>query len=235
MGSALVVFGLVLESDWAAGWRALGAAAVIVGVAIETLLDGGILLASHKLEMLHNQELEAMRLETAQANARADEARCGAAEANEKAERERLERMKIEQRLAPRRLTANEQARITAKLAKLGPIRATVFEPKEDPEIRVFAFDIMGALSEAGWRATTAMKFDWGRVVIGVAVEVNETNGAADQRTWKVADALATALKAERVLTQGPMARSKGMWGFTSMHNGDDLDAPIQIIVGSKP
>jgi len=59
-----------------------------------------VLIASRKLQSLLETDLEEMRLETAHAHERAEEAVRRAAEANERAERERLARIQIEQRLA---------------------------------------------------------------------------------------------------------------------------------------
>lgn len=223
LGSALVVLGLMLESDWATGWRTLGAAAVIVGVAVETLLDGGILLASHKLEMLHNQELEAMRLETAQANDRA-------AEANEKAEHERLERMKIEERIAPRTLSAKQWESIASKLRWSRPEREVpVFASKNDAEIMRFANSLGKALQIANWPIVGGVKSYFDRIPIGVWIEYRDIADATDMAR---ANLLVEVLRDEGIEVSGPRAAELG---FTASTSGDALNLPVQILIGEKP
>jgi hypothetical protein len=98
VGCFLVVAGLFFE-DWVAVFRVSGEVAVIVGVMIEGLADGGIFLAAGKLRMIQDAELEQMRFETAQANLRAADATERASEANQKTERERRERIDIEKQV----------------------------------------------------------------------------------------------------------------------------------------
>ena len=60
VGCILIVVGLAFE-DWIARLLGAGEIAVIIGVMIEGLADGGIFLASGKLQMIPASELEGAR------------------------------------------------------------------------------------------------------------------------------------------------------------------------------
>ena len=74
VGGILVAAGL-----WIEGWRGIGPKLVIVGVVIETFVSVWVLLASRRLQAIQEIELESMRLETARANTRGEEAARAAA------------------------------------------------------------------------------------------------------------------------------------------------------------
>ncbi len=143
VGCLLVVAGLFFE-DWITVFRVSGEVAVIVGVAIEGLADGGIFLAAGKLRMIQDAELEKMRVETAEANQRA-------AEANEKAESERLERLKLEDKLAWRSLTAEQQEELIDKLEPFAGQRIDIFTTSGQAEIMYLANMLQVVFLEAGW------------------------------------------------------------------------------------
>jgi hypothetical protein len=60
LGCVLVILGLVFE-DWIKNLLGIGEVAVLVGVMVEGLADGGIFLASGKLQMIQETELEHMQ------------------------------------------------------------------------------------------------------------------------------------------------------------------------------
>lgn len=74
VGCLLVVAGLFFE-DWIAAFRVSGEVAVIIGVMIEGLADGGIFLAAGKLRVIQDAELEILRLKAAQSNEHAQQAK----------------------------------------------------------------------------------------------------------------------------------------------------------------
>jgi hypothetical protein len=145
VGCVLVVLGLVFE-DWIRSLFGIGEVAVVVGVMVEGLADGGIFLASGKLQMIQEMELECMQLETAQANARA-------AEANQKAQEAVLELARL---TAPRALTQEQRGRIVDKLKQYSGTEYDITVSTSDPEILGFVFTIELVLSTAGWT-----ELDW--------------------------------------------------------------------------
>ena len=132
VGGIVVVAGLVLESHWIEeALHDVGESLVIAGVAIETLTNAGLILAARKLQAIHERELESMRLETAQANARAAEASLA------------LEKLKT-----PRTLTLEQREPIThAMRAYSGQAFAIYAAP--DPEAAELAVMIRAALINA--------------------------------------------------------------------------------------
>lgn len=146
--SLLVVLGLVLESDWIIdAWHRTGELFVIMGVTSETLFDGGIFLASKRLEAIQEKELVEMRRETAHAEERA-------AEANKIAEQERLERLKLEESLAPRQLSQEQIAMWNAALKPHAGQAIDLFFIGNDPEVGRFTNQIRAGLGGAGWQVT---------------------------------------------------------------------------------
>lgn len=85
------------------------------------------------------------------ANASAAEANARAAEAIEKAEQERLARVKIEERIAWRRLSKDQQAKIGSQLRRFSGETTSVWFNQGDIEGSTFASDIASALKEAQW------------------------------------------------------------------------------------
>jgi len=199
---------------------------VTLGVLGEFILHWFHVRASKRSEEVADKEAEAARGAIADANARA-------AEANEKAERERLERMKIEARLAWRRFSPEQIGSIASKLNAFRPERVAVFRSKLEPEIASFAGQITSALEDAGWNVGLATKTDFDRIVVGVLVELDSKDGIFSQDVAFGAVALVEALHAEGVLVYGPAPLQRV--GFSAQCNEGDLEAPLQIMVGTKP
>jgi hypothetical protein len=219
--------------DWIKSLLGIGEVAVVVGVMIEGLADGGIFLASGKLQMIQVSELEHMRLATAQANERAAEANERAAEANEKAEREHLELIRIERRFAPRKLSAKEKERISAKLAGFTARTITVIEARnDDPEVKDFVIDLLHIFNDAHWESkVTIDPQHFSRVLTGILIIINEDATSGDAQVIRAADGLVNALLSEGIFTQGPLSTPSGAGRiFKGL-----LDPPIQVVVGAKP
>jgi hypothetical protein len=105
-----------------------------------------VILIFVKTELGRRQtlQLSRLRLETAQAN--------------EKAEAERLERVKIERSLAaiqthmrPRKLTQDQAQSIIALIGTLPPLKAKVRHSSQTSEAMAFSKQIIEALTKGGW------------------------------------------------------------------------------------
>jgi hypothetical protein len=230
VGCFLVVAGLVFE-DWVATFRISGEVAVIVGVMIEGLADGGIFLAAGRLRLIQDAELERMRLETAQANARAAEANQRAAEADAKTEKERVERMKIEEKIAWRTLSLKQWESIASKLRWNRPKNSVpIWASRNDAEIMSFANSLGNALQIANWPITGGRKSYFDRIVVGVWIEYRQDADATDMDR---ANLLVEVLRAEGIDVSGP--RPSENEKFTADFSNFDPTSPVQILVGEKP
>lgn len=134
VGCVLVIVGLVFE-DWIASLLGMGQVAVVVGVMIEGLGDGAIFLASGKLQMIQESELEHMRLETAQATQKQTEAAL------------RLEQLK--KQVAWRHIPADE----FLKALQSGPKArmVNILYLRDDPECWCLAKEFLDVLNRAHW------------------------------------------------------------------------------------
>lgn len=191
---------------WLELWSAIFGVIVVIGVAGESFFGIRLLWNNWKLQRLQAGESERLRLDVATANARAAEANQRAAE--------------TEARLAPRKLSAEQQNSIAAKLTAFHGTRVGVFWSKQgEPEVVSLALDIVTALRLANWETKFALKTD--RVPLGVLIELT----SEDRQTETTANALAAALKHEGIFTN--------LEAFTGLCT--DKDEPIHVIVGSKP
>ena len=110
-----------------------------------------------------------------------------AAESNRIAEGERLARVKIEERLAPRRLTADQLAKIRDLLKPFaaGAIKVA-FLCSSDPEPAKLGFPLLAAIREAGWTVSNAFGNNSARAVDAIWVEVS-ADAEADTRSAAIA------------------------------------------------
>ena len=203
VGGILVAVGL-----WIEGWKGSGPKLVIVGVVIETFVSGWVLLASRKLQAIQERELETMRLETAEANARAAEANLA------------LEKLKT-----PRTLTPEQRERITREMRTyFGQGFAISAAP--DPEARELASAIETALISAGWQVghpPGAIQAGTISLAAGRGVQI-EWHSSSLQGTKDSGTALAKVLEEQGLATtSGPNPRSRLF-----------LNA-LGIAVGTKP
>jgi hypothetical protein len=209
---AIVVAGLALE-DWTISAVSVGHIAVIAGVMLEGLADGGILLASRKLQALQERELEEMRLETAQANASAAEANARAAEAN-------VELWKLR---TPRMLSDAQREQLISLLRAIdNKCRVDIYALVAHDEIRGLQSELLSVLNQAKWDARTNFnsRIPQPGIVNGLIVEVNA--GISPQLRM-TATLIASALRKAGLHTVGPQS------SYTMR------DAPIEILVGPKP
>jgi len=178
------------------------------------------------------KDAEAFRLDIAKANERAANAEKEAARLNKTAEDERLARLKIEEKMAPRRLTPDQQRAIASKLRRFAGQRVDLFEHAGDLEIAGIANDIITALrapNGAGWAVVVAVEHP-NRTIPGILVELTR----ADTATGNAAVALVSALNDERILAAGPV-RVDSETHQVVQGNAAELNAPIVITVGKKP
>ena len=127
-------------------WAALFTLLVVVGVGGELIVHIMQSRANKKLVALQNaetiaQELEISRLKKDAEGFSLDIARANerSSEANRIAEQERLARLKIEERLAPRRINADQRARLVTGLKPLSGKTVSLFIMIGDPETDALA------------------------------------------------------------------------------------------------
>jgi hypothetical protein len=240
-GGVLLTVGLWLE-----GWKGLGAKLVIVGVAIEVFVSGWVLLASRKLQTIQERALEEMRYETAQANARAEEASRDAAESNRIAAEANLEvarlNLEIERLQAPRILNLkqrdqaiNELRAAVTELIPYGSLRVEIFTVDNDDEVIRLRDQLCDILQQAGWiprmnlnRRPTILPVNGVTVELQTGTTVRQLrSGHANNLTFNLgpkALALVSALRRAGLEVSGPFPTSNMV-----------TDASIEIIVGNKP
>ena len=208
IGAIIVAVGL-----WMEGWRALDEELVVIGVGIEAFVAVWILVASRTLQAIQERELEEMRLETAQANARAAEADARATEAN-------VELWKLK---APRTVPDSERELLVSMLRAIdNKCRVDIYALIPHDEIRGLQSQLLSVFNQAGWdvRTNANLRIPQPGIVNGLIVEVNA--GASPQMLI-TANAIASALRKVSLETVGPQA------SYTMR------DAPIEILVGPKP
>ncbi|MGC2443063.1 hypothetical protein [Candidatus Binatus sp.] len=138
VGCFLVVAGLFFE-DWVAVFRVSGEVAVIVGVTIEGLADGGIFLAAGKLRMIQDAELEKMRLQTAEAKRRTAQAELDLEELRAKVLWRHIDAAKF-------------LAALQASTAM--PTNTEIVYLRDDPESWNLANEVFTLLHKADWPVT---------------------------------------------------------------------------------
>lgn len=164
---------------------------------------------------LHDQSIAKLEKETADANARAEEAKRAAAEAN-------LELWKHKQ---PRMVLSPEQsAKLVAELRALEKRPVEVFAAIQHDEVVWTQKMIVAALREADWdaRDNPNRRAPTMSVTNGVAIEILAD---APVELHKIAAALAATLR-----RQGHLEVS-GPWASHHFQT----DAPIEILIGNKP
>lgn len=138
VGCFLVVAGLFFE-DWVAVFRVSGEVAVIVGVMIEGLADGGIFLAAGKLRMIQDAEFEKMRLQTAEAKRR---------QAQAELDLEELRAKVIWRHIDTAKFLAILQA------SPATPTNTEIVYLRDDPESWNLATEVFTLLHKADWPVT---------------------------------------------------------------------------------
>ena len=190
---------LVKPVEWWSGWAdILGVIAVVLGGiwALVTLVGWAF---SWKAGKLKDTALTRYQVEAKQSIAEANKA---ASIANQQAAAANLELALLQAKMAPRRLTKEQQERLASGVKPLAPQLASVWYGAGDKESENFSWDIASALNAAGWRvfspASTATLAQSGkpfgtipRLQTGVVVSSN-----SDEPSVKAADAVVRELSA---------------------------------------
>ncbi len=227
---ASVVGGLMVGVGlWVEGETTIGQRLVIGGVAMEVICAWWVLVASRKLQNILETEFERLRLVTAEAVTRGEEAKraaaeatARAAEANEKAEHERLERRKIEKKLAPRAFNSFQRETMLKQLKLVGEwATADLIAVAGTEEANGIAHQIWRLLADAGWKvaANPALRID--RIPTGILVESDPKDFGAPN----IATSLAQTLR----MCGGLLTVHE------SMTHREQFDSPIRITVGTQP
>jgi len=190
---------LVKPVEWWSGWAdILGVIAVILGGiwALVTLVGWAF---SWKAGKLKDTALTRYQVEAKQSIAEANKA---ASIANQQAAAANLELALLQSKMAPRRLTKEQQESLASGVKPLAPQLASVWYGAGDKESENFSWDIASALNAAGWRvfspASTATLAQSGkpfgstyRLQTGVVV-----SSTSDEPSVKAADAVVRELSA---------------------------------------
>ena len=190
---------LVKPVEWWSGWAdILGVIAVILGGiwALVTLAGWAF---SWKAGKLKDAALTRYQVEAKQSIAEANKA---ASIANQQAAAANLELALLQSKMAPRRLTQEQQERLASGVKPLAPQLASVWYGAGDKESENFSWDIASALNAGGWRvfspASTATLAQSGkpfgstyRLQTGVVV-----SSTSDEPSVKAADVVVRELSA---------------------------------------
>jgi len=190
---------LVKPVEWWSGWAdILGVIAVILGGiwALVTLVGWAF---SWKAGKLKDAALTRYQVEARQSIAEANKA---ASIANQQAAAANLELALLQSKMAPRRLTKEQQESLASGVKPLAPQLASVWYGAGDKESENFSWDIASALNAAGWRvfspASTATLAQSGkpfgstyRLQTGVVV-----SSTSDEPSVKAADVVVRELSA---------------------------------------
>jgi hypothetical protein len=190
---------LVKPLEWWSGWADFfGVTALILGgiLALVTLLGWTF---SWKAGRLKDDALTRYQVDAKQSIAEANKA---ASIANQQAATANLDLARLQAKIAPRRLTNEQQERLASGVRALAPQLASVWYGAGDKESENFSWEIASALDAAGWKvfspAGTATLAQSGkpfgtipRLQTGVVVSSNK-----DEPSMKAADALVRELSA---------------------------------------
>ncbi|PYJ78585.1 MAG: hypothetical protein DME69_07990 [Verrucomicrobia bacterium] len=190
---------LVKPVEWWSGWAdILGVIAVILGGiwALVTLVGWAF---SWKAGKLKDAALTRYQVEARQSIAEANKA---ASIANQQAAAANLELALLQSKMAPRRLTKEQQESLASGVTPLAPQLVSVWYGAGDKESENFSWDIASALNAAGWRvfspASTATLAQSGkpfgstyRLQTGVVV-----SSTSDEPSVKAADVVVRELSA---------------------------------------
>ena len=190
---------LVKPVEWWSGWAdILGVIAVILGGiwALVTLAGWAF---SWKAGKLKDAALTRYQVEAKQSIAEANKA---SSIANQQAAAANIELASLQSKMAPRRLTKEQQESLASGVTPLAPQLVSVWYGAGDKESENFSWDIASALNAAGWRvfspASTATLAQSGkpfgtipRLQTGVVVSTT-----SDEPSVKAADAVVRELSA---------------------------------------
>jgi hypothetical protein len=217
---------LLKPVEWWSGLAdILGVIAVILGGiwALVTLVGWAF---SWKAGKLKDTALTRYQVEARQSIAEANKA---ASIANQQAAAANLELALLQAKMAPRRLTKEQQERLASGVKPLAPQLASVWYGAGDKESENFSWDIASALNAGGWRvfspASTATLAQSGkpfgstyRLQTGVVVSSN-----SDEPSVKAADAVVRELSA------------LGFDARKASKTGDGAEPVVVVTVEARP
>jgi hypothetical protein len=191
--------GLVKPVEWWSGWAdTLGVIAILLGgIWVLVMLVGWAF--SWKAGKLKDSELTRYQAEANQSIAEANKA---ASIANQQTAAANLELASLQSKMAPRRLTQEQQEKLASGVRPFAPQSASIWYGAGDKESENFSWDIAAAFNAAGWKvfspASTATLAQSGkpfgsipRLQTGVVVTSN-----IDHASVKAADAVVEELSA---------------------------------------
>lgn len=208
---------------WIEGEATIGQRLVTGGVAMEVFCAWWVLVASRKLQNILEEQFETLRLETAEANQRAEEARRASAEADEKTEKLRAENLALQNILKPRQmgLTAKNAGQLTVFSGT--PV---LIQSVPDFEAMKLAFNMQWVLQQLGWKlpqSVETMQTGIGSMNINEGLRIYSKGwsnarglprvepGSAEAKALKAAQALSRYLFAEGISNSvQPTADVKG-------------------------
>lgn len=219
-------------------WANLLLIAALVAGAVATIL---VVWMGNVKESYLTRDIASANTESARAHERAAQAEARAAEANKKAEEERLARVKIEEKLAPRRLTQEQQSSISQHMSSWAKLPGTdiaqsaaVFPSSPSFESAVLADQIAAVLQRARWNINrNAVTFGMSLSVAGVGILTS-----SNPRSIAVAEALAEALTRERILTSIIPIKRRGCEEMNLPKEKIDTDpfcSQVSVFVGDHP
>ena len=190
---------LMKPVEWWSAWAdTLGVIAIILG-GIWVLVTLAGWAFSWKAGKLKDAQLTRYQVEAKQSIAEANKV---ASIAKQQAAAANRELASLQTKMAPRRLTQEQQERLASGVKPLAPQLASVWYGAGDKESENFSWDIASALNTAGWRvfspASTSTLAQGGkpfgtipRLQTGVIVTSN-----SDEPSMKAADAVVRELSA---------------------------------------
>jgi hypothetical protein len=216
--------------------------AILLGLTF--LVGSGAIFAGHFVNKRQSLKISAAGQIAAQAGAVAAKAGADAAAANvrsklleieagkqrERAAKAEKELLELQQRLAPRRLTAEQQRTLASKLRPFSGARGNFVVSGDDVEITSLSNQILASFKDAGWIFGFFVGTDPSRSVSGILVEIAAD---ADGPTKAAAETLASALLAENLSVRGP--RVGEVKTISGMFSGRPVSDPkIRITIGKK-
>jgi hypothetical protein len=150
----------------------------------------------------------------------------------------RHQNLLLQEKLAPRRLSASQRAKIATKLVSCAGEQMEMILLRDAPDIEGLATDISNAVSGkngAGWVKPSINTFasdPYRRNVSGLLVETKTEVGPNSATCAKL---LAEALRSERLDVSGPSLRPTNGGLFIGGTIGGIDRAPIIVTIGRKP
>lgn len=178
-----------------------------------------------------DKQIASLTTEAAKAKEGIEVAKAQAAQANETAERERLARVQLEARLADRKLSQEEQARLISLLKPFNSTEVDIVIFGDTTEIKSIGFILLDCLRKAGWNVHSATGGGGGNIVKGILVGVRSD---ADVTISNAARALFSGLQTFGIAS-GPWDFEKMLISGVLFNSSITSKAPMRIFVGSKP